>query len=46
MFEWSPGIPILYDISGNEDEVSDEENPEYELIEIIVEDISEQEYID
>ena len=33
IFEWAPGIPILDDMTGNEDEGSDEENPEDELVE-------------
>ena len=42
MFEWAPGIPILGDISGNEEEISDEENPEDDLVEAIVEEIAEE----
>ena len=42
MFEWAPGIPILGDISGNEEKISDEENPEDDLVEAIVEEIAEE----
>ena len=43
MFEWAPGVPILEHITGNEDEGYDKENPEDELVEEIVEGISEVE---
>ena len=33
MFEWAPGIPILDDMTGNEDKGSEEENPEDRLAE-------------
>ena len=37
MFEWAPVIPILDNMKGNEDEGSDEEKPEDDLVEEIVE---------
>ena len=42
IFEWVQGIPILDNMPGNEDERSDKENSEDELIEAIVEEISEE----
>ena len=40
MFEWAPGIPILYNMTGNEDKGSDKEKSEDELVEEIVEEIA------
>ena len=37
MFEWAPGIPIMYDMTDNEDKESNKENKKIELIEDIVE---------
>ena len=33
MFEWATGIPVWYNMTGNEDEGYDEEKPEKELVE-------------
>ena len=40
MFEWALGIPILDNMTSNEDTGYYEENPEEELVEYIVEDTS------
>ena len=42
MFEWAPGIPILDDMTGNEDKGSDKENSGGKLVEENVEDIAEE----
>ena len=46
MFEWATGIPILDNMTGNEDEGSDEENPEENLVEEFLEEIAQEEYMD
>ena len=46
MFEWEPGITILDNITGNEEEGYDKEIHEDEIVEEIVEDISEEEDMD
>ena len=46
MFEWAPGIPILDDMKGNEDEGYDEEKYEDDLVEEILEEIAEEEDMD
>ena len=46
MFEWTPGIPILNNMTGNEEKGSDKENSEDLLLEEIAEDIAEEEDMD
>ena len=46
MFEWAPGIPILDDMTRNEEIWYDKGNPEYELVKEIVEDIYEEKDMD
>ena len=43
MFEWSPGILILDNMTGNEEKGYDKENYEDKLIEEILEEIAEEE---
>ena len=42
MFQWAPEIPILDNMTGNEDKGSDKENSGGELVEENVEDIAEE----
>ena len=46
MFEWAPGMPILDNMTGNEDAGYDEENPEDEFVDKIEEQIAEEEETD
>ena len=46
MFEWATGIPILDDTTRNEEEGSDKEKPEDNIVEEIVEEIDEGEDMD
>ena len=41
IFEWVPGIPILDNMKGHEDEGSDKENGENDIVEEILEKIAE-----
>ena len=46
MFEWATGIPILDDMTRNEEDGYEKYKPEDNIVEEIVEDIDEEEDLD